>query len=427
SSLAPVDGGFGAWSYLTSAFLIELFVWGFPVAFGSFLEAYLRDGRFGQQPNAASLLPLVGTLSSAIMYFSSPITYPLATRYGFHRQKAMWLGTLICWASLFGASYATTVTQLLLLQGILYSIGGSLLWPASMTYMPEWFVMRRGLANGVLDAGASAGGIILPLILPSIIRTHGIALSLRYISFAFLAGTVVCLPFLKPRIPERGVPVAPVRNAASKSWLRSSYWWTVVTFNTVQGFAWTIPLIYLPTYASELVNVSASGASLSLALLNGMSLMSRLMYGTLSDYISPLLLAGVSASTTAVITFTLWGVAGSTLPGVLAFGALFGILIGGWSSLWTGFIRPVSKDDRSLFMTLYGVLMFSRGLGNVLSTPISNALLTQGTVKLSVRALLAARTTGFEVANGRFNHIIVFTGACLVGTAVLSLAAWSRE
>ena len=53
-----------------------------------------------------------------------------------------------------------------------------------MTYMPEWFVMRRGLANGVLDAGgrksgfylgvrltcrslgASAGGLILPLILP---------------------------------------------------------------------------------------------------------------------------------------------------------------------------------------------------------------------------------------------------------------------
>lgn len=78
-------------------------------------------------------------------------------------------------------------------------------------------------------------------------------------------------------------------------------------------------------------------------------------------------------------------------------------------------------------MTLYGVLMFSRGLGNVLSTPISNALLTRTAVKLSARAILVARTTGFEVANGRFNHIIVFTGACLVGTAALSLAAWSRE
>ena len=78
-------------------------------------------------------------------------------------------------------------------------------------------------------------------------------------------------------------------------------------------------------------------------------------------------------------------------------------------------------------MTLYGVLMFSRGLGNVLSTPISNALLTQSAVKLSARALLVARTTGFEVAGGRFNHIIIFTGVCLAGTAALSLAAWSRE
>ena len=78
-------------------------------------------------------------------------------------------------------------------------------------------------------------------------------------------------------------------------------------------------------------------------------------------------------------------------------------------------------------MTLYGVLMFSRGLGNVLSTPISNALLTQGAVKLSARALIVARTTGFQVAGGRFNYIIMFTGTCLAGTAVLSLAAWSRE
>ena len=128
-------------------------------------------------------------------------------------------------------------------------------------------------------------------------------------------------------------------------------------------------LMITSAYASELVNVSASSASLSLALLNGMllcvdsspgsdltslsgmSLVSRLMYGTLSDYVSPLLLASVSASATGIVTFTLWGVAGSSLAGVLAFGSLFGILIGGWSSLWTGFIRPVSSEShaRQLF------------------------------------------------------------------------------
>lgn len=36
----------------------------------------------------------------------------------------MWTGTVLCWVSLFGASYATDVRQLVGLQGCLYAIGG---------------------------------------------------------------------------------------------------------------------------------------------------------------------------------------------------------------------------------------------------------------------------------------------------------------
>jgi MCP family monocarboxylic acid transporter-like MFS transporter 10 len=85
STLKRVDGGFGAWSYvrldlcahadisskicqLVSACLVEMIVWGFPTAFGSFLETYLREADIVSQPHATSLLPLIGTLSSGIMY-----------------------------------------------------------------------------------------------------------------------------------------------------------------------------------------------------------------------------------------------------------------------------------------------------------------------------------------------------------------------
>ncbi|KAF8823894.1 hypothetical protein HHX47_DHR9000253 [Lentinula edodes] len=70
SSLPPVDKGFGAWSFLTAAFVVEAIVWGFPTSFGVFLDVYLKDTKYTAQPKASSLLPLIGPVSSGIIYCS---------------------------------------------------------------------------------------------------------------------------------------------------------------------------------------------------------------------------------------------------------------------------------------------------------------------------------------------------------------------
>jgi MCP family monocarboxylic acid transporter-like MFS transporter 10 len=75
------------------------------------------------------------------------------------------------------------------------------------------------------------------------------------------------------------------------------------------------------------------------------SLVSRLTFGTLSDFFSPLLIAMLSLSATALVTFLLWGVAGHAITGVLVYGLMYGVLAGGWTSLWTGFIRPVASTS----------------------------------------------------------------------------------
>lgn len=75
--------------------------------------------------------------------------------------------------------------------------------------------------------------------------------------------------------------------------------------------------------------------------LTGASLLSRLALGTLSDYFAPWLLAAITLSTASLATFILWGVIGHALAGLLVFGLSYGIVAGGWTSLWTGFLRPV--------------------------------------------------------------------------------------
>lgn len=122
-------------------------------------------------------------------------------------------------------------------------------------------------------------------------------------------------------------------------------------------------------FASAL-NVSRSTSSLSLSLLNGRypalvsqhngaciyhsapltytldlgaSVIAKLGFGALSDHVSPWILALVMFSLTSVATFTLWGVVGNIVAGVLVFGGVYGMLAGGWFALWGAFVKGITS------------------------------------------------------------------------------------
>ena len=87
-----------------------------------------------------------------------------------------------------------------------------------MSFMSEWFVQRRGMANGIMfagmlylydiisfvycdlfwqrNSGTAVGGSIFPLILPHLINRFGILVTLRIFSFIVLGLMVPILPFL---------------------------------------------------------------------------------------------------------------------------------------------------------------------------------------------------------------------------------------
>ncbi|KAH8114499.1 MFS general substrate transporter [Phellopilus nigrolimitatus] len=434
SSLAPTDTGFKAWSFLAGAFLVEAVVWAFPTSFGVLLNAYMRDYKLASQAGATELLPLIGTFSSGIIYCSGPIIYPFIHRYPHHKRTCLWVGLALCFTSLFGASYATKVRDLLILQGFLYAIGGSLLYAPCISFMSEWFVRRRGLANGVMFAGTAVGGLLLPLILPHLVNSFGPSKTLRILSLAILGLILPALPFLRPRLPESRVHGPDSRPEVDQgwrfAWIKNPPFMLYVLANTLQGFAYFLPLLWLPTFASDL-NLSDTDASLTLALLNGSSVMSRVGMGVLSDKFNPWILALATTFCTSLATFVLWGVLSRGFPGLLAYGIFYGGLAGGWSSLFTGFVKPVAKDNPSLSTTLFGVLMLSRGIGNILSTPISTALShmdassTRNTTGSSPYS--SHPSLGFNVADGRYAKMIFYVGTCFAGAGVIGLFGWGIE
>ncbi|KAL1686371.1 major facilitator superfamily domain-containing protein [Schizophyllum commune] len=510
SQLPPVDGGFGAWSFLAAAFMVETIAWAFSTAYGTLLYAYMEDPTFGSQPHATSLLALIGPIGSGIMYCLCPALNPLLTRYPRAARPIVWAGTLICFVSLFASSYARTVIQLVALQGVLYSIGGTMVYVPTIFYMSQWFVERRGVANGVMMAGTSLGGVLLPLVLPPLLARVGLGGTLRIFAGVTTAALVPFLPFIRGRVPEtvgrgRGARARDVREAGrgdvresdardtastrgdgreagrsgegsraggADSTTAAKRWWTEPSFllllavNTLQAFGYFAPMLWLPTFASEL-NLSPFKSSVSLSVLNAGAALGRISTGFLSDRFNPWAVAFLTLLTTALSAFVLWGVLAYTYAGLLAFSVVYGAFSGGWAALWTGLMPAGARDDPNLATTLFGWLLLTRGVGNIVSTPISTALETPvycsgstngsiaatslsngklspfpssnrppssnqppGLANLTTAATCAGKTAldlGFDVAGGRFEKMIIYTGACFAGAALMVTAGWGVE
>ncbi|KAF8209558.1 MFS general substrate transporter [Mycena galopus ATCC 62051] len=415
SALPPVDRGVGAWSFLAAAFVVEGIVWAFPFAYGIFLDDYLQDPHFTSQNNATTLLPLIGTLSSGIIYCSGPVVNSFAARYPHHRRKSMWFGALLCCGTLVGASYATEIWQLILLQGVLYAIGASLLYLPCISFMSEWFVARRGMANGIIFSGTAVAGLLLPLALPALISKYGASKTLRMLGITIGILLSLVLPFLKGRVPIQR-PAAQGARIPSRAWAKHKSFWIFLAANTLQGFAFFVPIAYLPTFAYDL-HISSFKSAVTLGMLNFSGVVGGISMGYLSDRFNPWTLALANLLTTSLATFVLWGVCSHSLAGLLVFGIVYGSIAGGWSSLWTGFVRPLAKDDPGLSTMLYGYLLLSRGIGNIVSTPISAKLLVYSQ---SPNITSHGESTGFDVGNGRFEKVIIYVGTCFGAAAALS-------
>ena len=88
-----------------------------------------------------------------IMYLGSPFSFALLQRFPLHRRFCAVAGLVTMTTGLVASSFASRVSHLILTQGVLYAIGGSMLYTPTVIFLDEWFIARKGLAFGVMWAG----------------------------------------------------------------------------------------------------------------------------------------------------------------------------------------------------------------------------------------------------------------------------------
>lgn len=356
------------------------------------------------------------------MYIMTPFVIALS------RLRPRWaryftLGGLVFASLTIGlSSLATTTGQLIATQGVLFGLGGCFAYCPSIIYTDEWFARRKGMAYGIMWSAAGFGGAVLPLVLEALLTAYGFRTALRvWAVVLFLLGPPLSY-FIRPRLPlsaavaggTTGGRISTFRNAGralSRPRQRRRLLLLYQLANIVQATGYFLPGVYLPSYARTAFGVSATRAALTVLLSNVAAVLSSVTLGTMTDRMPVTTCLVLSAAGAGAAALTLWGLT-STLAGTYAFSVAYGLFAGGYTSIWPGIMRETANprdseedDEHAGHAYLDPSLVFAwlcagRGLGNVVSGPLSDLLLRG-------RPWLGRAPGGY---GSGFGSLIVYTG-----------------
>ncbi|KAK7984974.1 major facilitator superfamily domain-containing protein [Apiospora saccharicola] len=431
--LPPVDRGKDAYLFLAAAWAIEALVWGFPFAFGIFQDYYSTHAPFEGSPN----ISVIGTCAMGLMYLTAPLTFGLCRIFARWARWTPIVGLFIMSISLAASSFCDTVPQLIAFQGCLYAVGGGIAYAPCILYLDEWFVRRKGLAYGIMWSGTGIAGVVLPLLFEALLRSLGFQTTLRLWAGVLFAITAPLAFFIKPRVPvSRNMAANKARPFNFKFLLLPSFL-VYQSFNILEATGFFLPAIYLPTYARSVFASGSLPSATTVLLVNVASVVGCVTMGSLTDRLHVVTCILVSTAGATLCVFLVWGLA-SSLAGLYAFCLLYGLFAGSYTSAWPGIMRAVMEKAAASDVAhsgsststdaaapspdnsndcggnisekkkygpvdtgmVFAWLAAGRGIGNVISGPLSEGLL-DGTPWLGQAA------GGYGSGYG---GLIVFTG-----------------
>jgi MFS family permease len=238
----------------------------------------------------------------------------------------------------------------------MYGSGVALAYIPVIGYVNEWFVQRRGLANGIMFGGAGLSGLVLPILFEKSLSALGYRLTLRIwggILALILAPNYYFL--LRGRLPDSQ---KTVRRRVNYSCFKKPFFLVIALANLFQGLAYFIPSIYLPSYAADL-RVSPIQSTLLLSFLNLSTTLGQSLSGHLSDKLGSTLPFFLSTLVGGLSVCLIWGLSKSFGP-LIAFSLVYGISAGGYSVLYPKFAWEVAGDDPHTQLFVIGFLYFER-------------------------------------------------------------------
>lgn len=397
------DGGLKAWLVVAGTFILIMTNFGLLTSYGVF-QSYYTSHQLSHLPS--STVSWIGSLQTFMILGGSFFFGKISDDYG--SRWVLIVGSIITFFSMLGVSFCTTLVALLLVQGVGFGLGGSMLFLPGCALVNQYFDKRKGTAMSVIIGAASFGGIIWPLILQALFEHPGIgfAWGVRIASFLLAILLTISNVLMRPRLP-------PTPASLRQPWSQA---WTLLTEDArtytlfVLGVAilfinFFVPFFTIASYARN-VGFSPSMATHMVAIMNAASLIGRLSSGPLADRygrFNVLSLFGF-ASFFSLVLF--WPIPGLTLTkaGVLALSVTYGVASGGSIATVASCVAQISKGGQA--GAKLGLMWTLAAPGTLVGPVISTELVARCGGKYTALALWAAGTTLFGsiiIAKVRFN------------------------
>ena len=296
---------------------------GFPQSFPIF-QTYLSAGESAKHADSVILTflaPGLQDIEEGIMFQ----ILPKAARY---RQTLVLVGISIMMLSLILASCAREAWQIVLMQGLLYGVGGICLNFVHVSIFSEWFDKKKGQAMGVIWLGYRVGGLGFPPVCQWLLEKHGFEKTLRVLIAPMLALLLPCIVLFRGRYSAAAVVSKPTQPAISKmEALRTPSVLFYLVASVLFGFVTNVPMMFITKFSADL-GLNASDRAWALSMVFASNMLGTYAFGRLSDKGFHQWLMGLSAVSASCIHFVLWGLV-KTKSGIFAYALCIGLASGG--------------------------------------------------------------------------------------------------
>ncbi|KAJ3885820.1 major facilitator superfamily domain-containing protein, partial [Lentinula edodes] len=332
--------------------------------FGVFEDYYSANQLSNESLNNISW---IGSLQLCLILLVGCVSGPLCDAGYF--KHLVGFGGLLFFFCLMMTSISTVYYQYILSQGVGVGLAQGFLFTPGMAVLTHHFKRHRTLIFGIFAAGASIGGVILPIALQRLFEEVGFAWGVRILAFIVLAcvgtGFICCTTRFPPRKGGRVLDIRVFRSP--------SYTLLVLGAGFV-GLGLYAPVNFGVVYATD-HQMSQQLAFYSLAILNAGSLVGRTLPNILATIFGPLNLLIVACTASSVLLY-IWFLATGN-GGMLVFEAIYGVTSG--KSFPQSFKPPPliwRVSSRSLRVLLrLGMMFFSTSFFWLVSSPIQGALI----------------------------------------------------
>jgi MFS family permease len=258
--------------------------------------------------------------------------------------------------------------QFMLGFSVLGGISSSMVFTPSIACIAHWFLRRRALATGVAATAGGIGGIVFPVLISNLIGCLGFPWTIRIIGFISTIFCSLSVALLRTRLPLNPMQKGTVDVRALKE-LRFALLTAAIV---LIDFALLLPLTYLPSYAQSQGLGDSFAYNLS-SILNGASILGRVVPGYFADRFGRFNIMIVTTFTCAVLILALWLPSQSNKAATVAFAVLFGFWSGTAISLAPVCVAQISKTEE--FGKRYGTAYFLVSIGSLIAIPIAGELL----------------------------------------------------